>query len=85
MSLERWVNDELHDVLGFSDKLTVEFLIASAKKSSSLDKFLGSLGDLDIDVRNSKVTTFATKLYDKVTNILILVFIINKGIMASCS
>ena len=79
MSLERWVNDELHDVLGFSDRLTVDFLIASAKRSSTLEKFLGSLQDADLDLKNPKVARFGTELYNKVNTVFIRAIFLLRG------
>jgi hypothetical protein len=35
MSLTRWVQDRLHDILGFSDTTTAQYIIAAAKKAPS--------------------------------------------------
>lgn len=65
-SLETWVNDKLHDILGISDKLIAQYLIGLAEKSSSPDEFVQKLqdtGTIDID---KNVTSFTKDLWNKV-------------------
>jgi hypothetical protein len=40
MSLQTWVNDELHSILGFADSSTVDYIIALAKKTKTVDDLL---------------------------------------------
>lgn len=65
-NLEQWVSDNLHDILGLSDRYVAQFMIGSAKKSSSSQDFVSRLqqtGTIDI---NERVIAFAQELYDKV-------------------
>lgn len=63
-NLSKWVSGRLHDVLGFSDKHTTEYLINIAKGSTSsstmIQKISETLGDDD------KTLGFARELWDKV-------------------
>ena len=67
MSLNNWVNDELHKIAGYSDPTTVAFMIAQAKKSTDPNDFVqrlqntGSFEEITKDVVN-----FATQLLGKV-------------------
>ena len=65
MALNTWVSDKLHDILGFSDKHTVEYLVSlgqSTKTSESFrEKLQGFLGPLDGEVLN-----FANDLWQRV-------------------
>ncbi|GBM13433.1 Pre-mRNA-splicing factor ATP-dependent RNA helicase DHX16 [Araneus ventricosus] len=66
MSVNQWINDELHNILGFSDKFTAEFLLNLASKSASPDALIDKIKDtrtLDI---NSNVIEFANNLWAKV-------------------
>ena len=60
-----WVSDELHDLLGLSDRYTAEYLTGLAKKASSLTSFLKQLQDTGAITINDDVNSFAT-LWDKV-------------------
>ncbi|CAG7818252.1 unnamed protein product [Allacma fusca] len=65
-SVERWVNDKLHDILGLSDRTVGNFIISLAQKSSSEDNLIERLeatGAIDID---PNVISFAKELYGKV-------------------
>jgi len=65
--LEQWVKDRLHDILGLSDKYVAQFIIGTAKKSSSSQDFVSRLqqtGTIDI---NQTVISFAQELYGKVS------------------
>lgn len=65
-NLEQWVSDSLHDILGLSDRYVAQFMIGSARKSSSAQDFvahLKSTGTIDI---NQSVIAFAQELYEKV-------------------
>ena len=66
MSVDLWVNDRLHDVLGISDKVIGQFIIGLAEKAKSKDDLVAKLrktGTVDVD---DKVTSFLNDLYDKV-------------------
>lgn len=61
--LSTWVSDKLHDVLGFSDKYTVEYLIGLAKSSTSPESLVQRVSEgLNVD---DKVATFASELWSK--------------------
>ncbi|XP_014020851.1 pre-mRNA-splicing factor ATP-dependent RNA helicase DHX16 isoform X3 [Salmo salar] len=65
-NLEQWVSDSLHDILGLSDRYVAQFMIGSARKSSSSQDFvahLKSTGTIDI---NQSVIAFAQELYEKI-------------------
>ena len=61
-----WVSDELHDLLGLSDRYTAEYLIGLAKKASSLTSFLKQLQDTETITINDDINRFATQLWDRV-------------------
>ncbi|XP_056126764.1 pre-mRNA-splicing factor ATP-dependent RNA helicase DHX16 [Rhinichthys klamathensis goyatoka] len=64
-NLEQWVSDQLHDILGLSDRYVAQFMIGLVKKSSGPQDFVARLqqtGTIDIDQR---ITAFAHELYDK--------------------
>jgi len=61
--LSTWVSDKLHDVLGFSDKYTVEYLIGLAKSSPSPESLVQRVSEgLNVD---DKVASFASELWSK--------------------
>ncbi|KAJ3597209.1 hypothetical protein NHX12_000738 [Muraenolepis orangiensis] len=65
--LEQWVKDRLHDILGLSDRHVAQFIIGTARKSSSQQDFVSRLkqtGTIDID---QNVVAFAEELYEKVS------------------
>ena len=62
--VKTWVSDQLHDVLGFSDKYTTEYLMSLAKNATSCGNFLEKISEsFSVDQRMS---TFASELWDKV-------------------
>ena len=65
MELNNWVSDKLHDILGFSDKHTVAYLVSLSKSVKSSDSFCeklqGFLGSGD-----SNVVSFANDLWQRV-------------------
>ncbi|KHJ95697.1 helicase protein [Oesophagostomum dentatum] len=65
MSVEQWVNDELHSIVGISDRTISQYVLALAKKSSSTDDFIGKLRDNDALEINDGVRRFASQLMDK--------------------
>ena len=61
--LTTWVSDKLHDVLGFSDKYTVEYLIGLAKNSASPESLVQRVSEgLNVD---NKMASFAAELWSK--------------------
>ncbi|KTF95383.1 hypothetical protein cypCar_00031313 [Cyprinus carpio] len=64
-NLEQWVSDQLHDILGLSDRYVAQFMIGLVQKSSGPQDFVARLqqtGTIDIDQR---ITGFAHELYNK--------------------
>ncbi|XP_078073607.1 pre-mRNA-splicing factor ATP-dependent RNA helicase DHX16-like [Mustelus asterias] len=65
-SLEKWVNDQLHQLLGLSDKYVAQFLIGTARRSSSAPDFIRRLeetGTIDI---TQEVRQFSSELWMKI-------------------
>ncbi|XP_036931060.1 pre-mRNA-splicing factor ATP-dependent RNA helicase DHX16 [Acanthopagrus latus] len=65
-SLEQWVNDRLHDILGLSDRYVSQFMIGTARKASSSQDLVHRLeqtGTIDID---QNVIAFAEELFNKI-------------------
>ena len=61
--LTTWVSDKLHDVLGFSDKHTVEYLIGLARTSTSPESLVQRVAEgLNVD---DKMASFASELWSK--------------------
>ena len=48
--LVRWVGDELHALLGYSDGTTVQYLVALAKKAKSPAALLDAMKSVDVPV-----------------------------------
>lgn len=44
-SLNAWIDDSLHDIIGFSDEILVDFILSSAKKAKTLKQFKDLLSD----------------------------------------
>jgi pre-mRNA-splicing factor ATP-dependent RNA helicase DHX16 len=63
--MERWVNDSLHDLLGYSEKNTVEYVLAMARQVTDSQELLDSLLTLDFPT-GQKTESFAKELYAKV-------------------
>eukprot|EP00055_Hartaetosiga_balthica_P016205 m.100938 g.100938 ORF g.100938 m.100938 type:complete len:1049 (+) comp9054_c0_seq3:32-3178(+) len=66
--LQRWVGDELHGVLGFSDATVAEFIIASAEKASSaasLLKIIEASGNVS---NQSAAEKFSQELWSRLPN-----------------
>ena len=61
--LTTWVSDKLHDVLGFSDKYTVDYLIGLARNSISPESLVQRVSEgLNVD---DKMASFAAELWSK--------------------
>ena len=66
MSVEQWVGDQLHDILGMSDKNVALYFVGLASKSASSEDLIDKLRDTgSVDI-NDSVTNFAKELFDKV-------------------
>eukprot|EP00056_Hartaetosiga_gracilis_P006216 m.94293 g.94293 ORF g.94293 m.94293 type:complete len:1049 (+) comp12409_c0_seq3:50-3196(+) len=63
--LTRWVSDELHGVFGFSDSTVSEFVIASAKKTSSKEKLLDIIRASGEVTSDSAAEVFAKELWNR--------------------
>ena len=65
-SIETWVNDKLHDILGISDKYIAQYLIGLAQKARDPEEYVQKLrdtGTVDID---DEMVTFSSELWNKV-------------------
>lgn len=65
--VELWVQDQLHDVMGMSDRYISEFLISLAQKSSTPDNLLQKIQQTDTLDLTPNVINFATELWGKVS------------------
>lgn len=65
MSVEQWVSDELHAIVGISDRTICQYVLALARKSSSTEDFIGRLKDNDALEINDGVRGFAAQLMQK--------------------
>ncbi|XP_033123605.1 pre-mRNA-splicing factor ATP-dependent RNA helicase DHX16-like [Anneissia japonica] len=64
--LEVWVRDQLHDILGISDRYIAEYLIGLAKKSFTSEAFVDTLqktGAIEVD---NRTIAFASQLWMKI-------------------
>ena len=68
MELSKWVNDELHSILGYSDSNVAQYMIALAKKSYDADDFLQRVVDTEptLGQNTQQIHNFAKKLVDSV-------------------
>ncbi|CAM9175049.1 unnamed protein product [Chrysoparadoxa australica] len=62
--ITRWVGDRLHDVLGFSESTTAQFITALAKRAGSAGDLVEQLKDADFP-DNAKTRAFAGELIAK--------------------
>ena len=61
-----WVSDQLHEILGLSDRYTAEFLVGLAKKAQSSEAYLRKLRDTGAITINDAVRSFAVELWGRV-------------------
>jgi hypothetical protein len=47
MSIEFWLNDKLHELIGFSDKATVEYIKSVAKTAKNVSELAKELDNID--------------------------------------
>ncbi|XP_061255185.1 pre-mRNA-splicing factor ATP-dependent RNA helicase DHX16 isoform X2 [Bos javanicus] len=64
--LERWVQDELHSVLGLSERHVAQFLIGTAQRCASAEEFVQRLRDTDTLDLSGPARDFALRLWNKV-------------------
>ncbi|PIO75689.1 hypothetical protein TELCIR_02247 [Teladorsagia circumcincta] len=65
MSVEQWVSDELHAIVGISDRTICQYVLALARRSNSTEDFIGKLKDNDALEINDSVRRFASQLMNK--------------------
>ncbi|XP_036212169.1 pre-mRNA-splicing factor ATP-dependent RNA helicase DHX16 isoform X1 [Myotis myotis] len=65
-ALERWVQDELHAVLGLSERHVAQFLIGTARRCGSAEEFVQRLRDTDTLDLGGPARDFALRLWSKV-------------------
>lgn len=65
-SVADWVFDQLHDIVGFSEKIVAEFMVCLAEKSKSPDDLLKQIRENQTIEVNSNVVRFAHELWQKV-------------------
>ncbi|KAM9325352.1 pre-mRNA-splicing factor ATP-dependent RNA helicase DHX16 isoform 2-T2 [Gastrophryne carolinensis] len=63
--VEVWVRDQLHEVLGMSDRHVAQFLVGTARRSSSSADFISRLDDTGAVDVTDKVRRFAEELWLK--------------------
>ncbi|XP_032225192.1 pre-mRNA-splicing factor ATP-dependent RNA helicase DHX16 [Nematostella vectensis] len=63
-NLSSWVADKLHDVLGFSDKHTSEYLLSLAKSSESSEEMVSKISDSF--GADEKLVGFAKEMWSRV-------------------
>ncbi|XP_053578026.1 pre-mRNA-splicing factor ATP-dependent RNA helicase DHX16 [Bombina bombina] len=64
--IESWVKDQLHDVLGMSDRHVAQFLVGTAVRSSSSADLLSRLHDTGAIDITEKVKGFIEELWNKI-------------------
>ncbi|XP_013784938.2 LOW QUALITY PROTEIN: putative pre-mRNA-splicing factor ATP-dependent RNA helicase DHX16 [Limulus polyphemus] len=67
--VEQWVSDELHELLGLSDKYVAQFLINLAGKSVSVEEFLTKVENTGTLTVDGKLSRFARELWNKVPHV----------------
>ncbi|CAJ0956032.1 unnamed protein product, partial [Mesorhabditis belari] len=67
MSVDQWVSDELHSLVGMSDRTMTQFVIALAKKSTGAEDLIDKLRDNEaVSDITPAVRVFASELYNRV-------------------
>ncbi|KAG0423327.1 hypothetical protein HPB47_000884 [Ixodes persulcatus] len=64
--IEQWVSDQLHSILGLSDRYVAQFLVHLASKSSSKQDLVRKIQDTGTITVNDQVVGFVGQLYDQV-------------------
>jgi len=63
---QQWVSDQLHKILGLSDKYISQYLVGLAKKATSVPELYSKLENTGTIKLNDEVRQFAAELWDKV-------------------
>ena len=63
---QQWVSDQLHQILGLSDKYVAQYLVGLAKKATSVPELYSRLENTGTIKVNDEVRQFAAELWDKV-------------------
>lgn len=61
-SVDQWVNDELYNILGISDRTIGQFIIALARKSTDAEDLLRRFRETDALDINPRVQKFAGEI-----------------------
>src|SRR5690242_13337941 len=64
MSVETWVSDNLHDIVGYTDGVVVEYVLGVARTATSEKGLLEKLAEFDVPVTD-KTRAFARTLLQK--------------------
>jgi pre-mRNA-splicing factor ATP-dependent RNA helicase DHX16 len=72
--LERFVGDQLHSLIGMSDKIIVQYFIGLARKSASVGLFLQKLKETDTVTVDEKMAAFAEQVWKQVWSIAVFFF-----------
>lgn len=64
--VEQWVSDQLHSILGMSDRYVAQFLVNMAQKSSSRQELVEKIRDTGTISVNDDVVGFVGQLWEKV-------------------
>jgi hypothetical protein len=67
--LKRWVKDQMHQLVQFSDSTVASFLISKAKeckkKGTGVAAFVSTLGQFDLPTQGPAVHAFASGLFER--------------------
>lgn len=63
MSVESWVEDRLHSLLGMSEKTTVQYLIGLSRKASSSEQLVSKLSQSGAVTMDTGMIEFVTELW----------------------
>ena len=61
-----WVSDQLHELLGLSDRYTAEYFVGLARKAASPESYLQQLKKTGAITVNDAVSSFAGQLWNRV-------------------
>lgn len=61
-----WVSDQLHDILGLSDRYTAEYFVGLARKAPSHESFVKQLQKTGAVTVNEAIHKFSLELWDRV-------------------
>lgn len=64
--VERWVDDQLYNLIGCSDRTTVQYILALARKSTDSEDLVSRLQNADALQDSPAVRGFASELLSRV-------------------